>query len=291
MVMETRLTLTKAADEPIEGLHAAFVDGYQGYYVRVDLPLESFRAKLIREHVDLAASATVRLNDEIVGLGLLSIRGARGWVSSVGVAPEYRGRGLGEALMCWLMDEARARGVQWMWLEVLTQNEPAIRLYRKLGFQSIRQLFILSRPTDAPRPARPGVRVIELPFERTWPFFDRFHGVRPCWQREWASLEGRKRELKARTITIGPEVIAELLFVRQHNQLRQFDLAGDPGFDRRALGKTLLQALHYEFPLVEGVAINVSEDDPMLLALYDVGYVQTISQYEMVVSLGGDSMG
>jgi hypothetical protein len=99
------------------------------------------------------------------------------------------------------------------------------------------------------------------------------------------------RDLKARAITIGPEIIAELLFVRHQSQLRQFDLASDPKFDRRALGKTLLQALHYEFPLVEGVVVNVPEDDPMLPALYDVDYVQTVSQCEMAMSLGGDTMG
>jgi ribosomal protein S18 acetylase RimI-like enzyme len=273
MVVDARLTLSAAADEPFEDLHAAYVAGYRGYYVHVDLPLESFRAELVMEDVDLTASAVARLDDEIVGVALLAIRGLRGRIAGIGVAPQHRGRRVGETLMHRLLDEARARGVQWLWLEVLTQNEPAIRLYQKLGFRRIRRLLVLSRPADTPRPARPGVRVVELPPERVWPCFDSFHNVRPCWQRERVSLEGRMRDLKARAITIGPEIIAELLFVRHQSQLRQFDLASDPKFDRRALGKTLLQALHYEFPLVEGVVVNVPEDDPMLPALYDVDYV------------------
>ena len=38
--------------------------------------------------------------------------------------------------------ELRARGVRELWLEVLVQNKPAIRLYEKLGFEHVRELEV-----------------------------------------------------------------------------------------------------------------------------------------------------
>ncbi len=41
-----------------------------------------------------------------------------------------------------VLAEARHRGLREVWLEVLVQNEPAIRLYEKLGFDTVRGLEV-----------------------------------------------------------------------------------------------------------------------------------------------------
>jgi hypothetical protein len=41
-----------------------------------------------------------------------------------------------------VIEQARSRGLTELWLEVLVQNEPAIRLYEKLGFERVRGLEI-----------------------------------------------------------------------------------------------------------------------------------------------------
>jgi hypothetical protein len=41
-------------------------------------------------------------------------------------------------------EEARARGLKRIWLEVLVQNAPAIALYEKLGYQHVRELVVWS---------------------------------------------------------------------------------------------------------------------------------------------------
>ncbi len=54
----------------------------------------------------------------------------------IAVSPRHRMRGLGEALMHQLLEAARARGAARMILEMRRGN-PAIHLYRKLGFEPI----------------------------------------------------------------------------------------------------------------------------------------------------------
>ena len=54
---------------------------------------------------------------------------------SMWVAPEARGRGIGEALIEAVVDWARSQGLKQLALDVIDDNEPAIALYRRKGFK------------------------------------------------------------------------------------------------------------------------------------------------------------
>lgn len=51
------------------------------------------------------------------------------------VSPRYRGKGIGRALVDAVAAEARRAGTRCVWLETSTHAWPAIRFYRRLGFQ------------------------------------------------------------------------------------------------------------------------------------------------------------
>ena len=57
-------------------------------------------------------------------------------VASIGmmVAPEWRSRGVGSALMAAAVEWAKRMGVEKLALSVYPDNEPALALYRKFGF-------------------------------------------------------------------------------------------------------------------------------------------------------------
>jgi len=56
-------------------------------------------------------------------------------VNNVAVHPDFRGRGIGEALMRHVIDRVRENGATFMTLEVRTSNAAAVTLYKKLGFE------------------------------------------------------------------------------------------------------------------------------------------------------------
>jgi len=56
-------------------------------------------------------------------------------VSYVGVVPEARGRGLGTELLCKALLETRIGGATQLTLSVDARNQPALALYRRLGFE------------------------------------------------------------------------------------------------------------------------------------------------------------
>lgn len=65
--------------------------------------------------------------------------GSTGSIAMTGVHPDYRGRGLGRAVVVAGMKHLRGRGVDGIELEVDSDNLPARELYRKLGFQRFRE--------------------------------------------------------------------------------------------------------------------------------------------------------
>jgi ribosomal protein S18 acetylase RimI-like enzyme len=50
------------------------------------------------------------------------------------VDPAFRNRGCGTALTSYILEQAKQRGVRWVYLQVTEANEAAQRLYRGLGF-------------------------------------------------------------------------------------------------------------------------------------------------------------
>lgn len=72
-------------------------------------------------------------------------------VTTIGVRPDYQGRGLGELLFLALMDETRRRNATWLTLEVRVTNYGAQALYRKYGFtiQGTRPRYYSDNNEDA----------------------------------------------------------------------------------------------------------------------------------------------
>jgi [ribosomal protein S18]-alanine N-acetyltransferase len=72
-------------------------------------------------------------------------------ITNVAVLPDYRGQGLGEALMQRIMKIAKEVGARVMTLEVRVSNKAAQGLYRKMGFQDggIRKRYYSDNQEDA----------------------------------------------------------------------------------------------------------------------------------------------
>lgn len=76
------------------------------------------------------------------GLSSFVLRGLikKGHIVSVAVIPQYRRRGIGEALVAKATENMRLYKAKQCFLEVRVTNTPAINLYRKLGFQVSRTM-------------------------------------------------------------------------------------------------------------------------------------------------------
>ncbi|HEX8003803.1 MAG TPA: ribosomal protein S18-alanine N-acetyltransferase [Mycobacteriales bacterium] len=105
---------------------------------------------------ELAQGATrtyvVAEEDEtVVAYAGLAAMPDEAYVQTIAVAPSHQRRGLGATLLTHLMDDARRRGLPRVGLEVRIDNEPAIRLYERFGFEAIavRKRYYQPSGTDA----------------------------------------------------------------------------------------------------------------------------------------------
>ena len=97
--------------------------------MQIDAPrLEWMQEKL---DFDLDASRIAFRDGEPIGLANLAVRGPEAWIGGVGVVASARRSGVGEALMRAVHEEARSRGVERVWLEVIVTNAGALRALRE----------------------------------------------------------------------------------------------------------------------------------------------------------------
>lgn len=73
-------------------------------------------------------------------------------VHDLAVAPKFRGRGIGMALLDAVADDARSLGCCKVTLEVRADNAKAIELYRRAGFESTQpaETWFLAKRLDQP---------------------------------------------------------------------------------------------------------------------------------------------
>jgi len=64
----------------------------------------------------------------------------RAYLHSFRVRPEFQGRGLGSAIMNHIEKDLISRGFRELTLNVAEENEGALRLYRRLGYQILKKI-------------------------------------------------------------------------------------------------------------------------------------------------------
>ncbi len=92
-----------------------------------------------------------RSTDQVVGFGGMWVLYDEAHVTTIGVAPSHRGRGLGELLLVDLFERAWERKAEWLTLEVRVSNDSAQALYHKYGFsrQGVRRRYYSDNGEDA----------------------------------------------------------------------------------------------------------------------------------------------
>ena len=135
----TGISVRPATLEDVDGLVAMLVEvAGEGRWIGTEAPVDvqGRRERMVRE---VEGDDTIILVAEAGGepVGQLGLHLARYGVADLGmvVAPSWRGRGVGTALMAEAVERARAAGAHKIALQVWPHNAAAIALYERFGFQ------------------------------------------------------------------------------------------------------------------------------------------------------------
>jgi [ribosomal protein S18]-alanine N-acetyltransferase len=77
---------------------------------------------------------------ELAGYILILVKRSKPKLYSLGIALEFRNRGIASMLLQTVLQTLMARGFKHMVLEVRKDNETAIALYRRFGFNTVKTL-------------------------------------------------------------------------------------------------------------------------------------------------------
>jgi ribosomal-protein-alanine N-acetyltransferase len=95
---------------------------------------ETFQGEIQNRAISFPLVVIHREEKRIVGYVVFWQVGDEAQINNVAVHPDYRGRGYGELAMRYVLERLRENRVHFVSLEVRVSNQPAISLYRKLGF-------------------------------------------------------------------------------------------------------------------------------------------------------------
>jgi len=140
--------------------------GFEDYFIPIHFSIDMFSNMLHKDGIDLADSRVLISDNQACGIALIArrrwLRASR--VAAMGIAKESRGKGAGSRFMKQLIDNASERGDREMVLEVIEQNEAAVKLYQKYGFQSTRRLVgYIYRDNEVGKTEKSELHEIDLP--------------------------------------------------------------------------------------------------------------------------------
>lgn len=281
------------ADLPLvrETFNAAFSD----YFVDSQLGDERLVAHLRESAVRLELSVGACRGMDMVGLLLNGIDAWDGALTAydagTGVVPAFRGRGIAGGMFRFALPGLEAAGVRRCLLEVIRENEPAIKAYRALGFTTTRELQCFRRPAEPLHPTgAPAERAMpELRIHPSdapdWGLWSTFWDWQPSWQNSPGSIARAGGRCALLTASAGGRCAGYVAFAPGAGRILQIGVA--PDARRRGVASRLLRSVRAQVADDRDLTIiNVDASAAGTISFLRAGgFLPTIGQYEMAREL------
>lgn len=294
--MTSDIELKRASECTFRELLFAWNTGFVGYFVDMTLSLDALLARLSAEGISLDSSLIAFAEKEPVGFLLNGFRKRKekniAWNGGTGVVPSFRGKGIGKLLVNAALDIYAEQQVNWATLEAISDNVPAIELYKKCGYDIVDELTFLQTEKEIEKFTRsekyevrtvPPVKVGALGFYReTSP-----------WQCQWQSVEGNNGDAfiayDARNTVVG-YALRKIMYDEQGKPaliaLYQCEAAPDADEPEDVAGALLETA----FTLGDGSCLrrtyNLRKSNDLVVSiLKSTGFTLLIEQVQMVKTI------
>lgn len=277
--------------EDFTDVHGAFLEAFSDYHISFQLTTQQLERHITLNAVNLDHSIGCFAGDRLVGFTLNGF-GDWGGKSTIydagtGVVPDYRRRGLSEAMFEMVFPMCAERDIEQCLLEVITENERAVKLYEKLGFYTNRTLMLLEnasaiRVSDGARDNQVEIRDITQP---DWALLQTFWDGDTSWQN---SVDAVVRSIDIKTILgafIDDVCVGYIVFSANMGRVAQMAVSKE--HRGQGVGSKLLLAMAERSGDAESYQI-INVDDKLTDALTffsNRGFGELLSQYEMVKPL------
>jgi ribosomal protein S18 acetylase RimI-like enzyme len=276
------------AEKDFTALHAAFLEAFADYIVPFKLSESQLENHVATNAVDLNHSVGAFADGKIVGFSLNGFGRWNGkstaYDAGTGVIPAFRGTGVAARIFEFMTPALKQSGVEQILLEVITGNEKAVRLYRRLGFRTTRRLLIFEQPTACSDVSKSEAIVREIAAP-DWNLLKTFWDGSTSWQN---SVEALKRGLSQKHVLgafIGEIVAGYAVVFPKSGSIAQ--IAVNKNYRCRGVAAALLSEMKRiskkDKPLhISNVDANL---DATVKFLKNRNFKHTLSQFEMIKPL------
>ena len=261
-------------DEVVE----CFNDSFAGYFVKMPTSSDFWAKRWNAGRVDYSFSYGMFDDNKLVGFIINGIDHRNGFLtafnSGTGVLPSYRGRKIVKQLYDYAIPKLIAGGIQLCALEVIDENNKAIKAYQSVGFEIVKTLKCYSG--DLKTDVFQKIAVNKIPFENIdWNKLpnQQFYS----WDNQRNAIEILKSEYECFEVVDDGKELGIFIINPKNGSLAQFDVVNETSQDD---WKKLFSAIKNIVPTIK---INNIDDRlrNKILAIENQGLNNTIDQYEM----------
>ncbi|MCM1079325.1 MAG: GNAT family N-acetyltransferase [Bacteroidales bacterium] len=206
--------------------------------------------------------------------------------TGTGTIREYRGRGLAAEIFCHAGKDLRRLGIEHYLLEVLSENAPAVALYRKMGFRINREFTCHAAALadiHAPDLFASEIKIRRMDVSAAIQS-EAFHDYPPSWQDSYASLLRAGNELACFGAWRGGDFAGYAIADAGEGELVQMAVRRD--LRRHGIGSALFSAFLSLVGTERIKAINIDARClDMISFLEKRNLAVTSRQYEMMAEL------
>lgn len=276
--VNTTVHLVPASQFTVDQLTEIYNQTRVDYMVPMPMNAARLQEYITMYDIDLQHSLVAMQDDKLMGVAMLGAREDRAWLTRLGVVPDTRGSGVGEALTSGFLEQAGSLNLQFQMLEVIKNNVPAHSLFRKLGFYEVGELLVLRRSPVLPPPDPVVADAQRLDRTEALDLVAQNRGTQP-WTNQSESLSNAS-EVSGLRLTLVDGSEGWLVYQRQKFLLTRFAFKTQSG-NPVDMARAFLSHLHYQYPRLDTQVENIQVSDPHLAAFFEMGYVESFRRIEM----------
>jgi len=275
-------------------------EGFQGYFVDMTLSLDCYLSRLQREGLSPEFSLMAFSDGTPAGFLLNGIRTNPGpkvaWNGGTGVSPQFRGQGLGKALMRATVALYKELGIQVATLEAISENKSAISLYQQFGYEVVDHLVFLNHEGELNERAFSQPNSQAYSAARVAPYLVgelEFYQESTPWQGHWQSLIRHNGEALVVSNADGAAVGYALYKKKRDEQGSEIALhqcVAIPGADTEAIVGCALRSVYAPLELeCKRSTYNFGKsNEAVITMLIEAGFTSFIEQVHMVRTFDSD---
>jgi ribosomal protein S18 acetylase RimI-like enzyme len=268
--------------------YKVFRAGFADYMIQFKISQEDFFKRFFGPEGNILEHSFIALEEEKpIGLVLGGIRDFEGRKTmrcgTMCVIPEYRMRGISVRLFELHKENAIKNGCQQLFLEVITQNKPAAKFYKRIGYQKAFDLvyFHMDELTPLKKRSTNGFNIDAIQFEDVMKLRSTLKGFHINWQNEMEYIQKLENQCY-----YGIFEAAELVAALSINKTGQFYfLWVDPNRRERGMATALFTHAANQLEL-EKIKAGFPNNGLLECYLMHIGFAKDkITQYEMYLPL------